>query len=1087
MCQQRDGSRVLKISSPALLRCFVIVLSLVSLVKGATWISRPQDQSVTVGRNVTFPCEVQDPNNNLTKVWNKGTTPIFINGVRSNVPDRYTLIGRNTLVIQNVELADDSFYTCSIFTFDNAQVKLTVLLPPGPPSITTNVSSNQFIENSVISFNCSSTGGKPAPTIEWLRNGQLINSAIYTPPAQERGTASSHIEVTLGRSDHSANYSCKVFNEANQDSPRIETRTLNVQYAPSIRFEPNYSPYRVKINSQFNLRCIVDSNPSFTSIEWYKDGEQLAVALPIYPINSVQKSHHGNYTCKARNFIQGKPYEASASVFVDVIYAPIITTQNLIIANISTQVSLNCQVDANPPASRITWRKLGNDPIEANGPNFQFTAAKRFDGNYSCTAFSRLEPSGLPAEDISSTGTTIVKIQYAPGQASINPISSILVGQTVELKCSVSDTGFPFPVYEWRKVGSPQILQSTNSQTYTIETASLSHNGDYTCLPKNLMGEGTPATIKVVVNSPPEFYESTPSETVFTIPITQSNIYLEHKVDGRPAPNVQWFKNGQPLAMLADMYTVESTSRSLDQYKYRVTTRVSFLGSERDQNRLQIDDLGNYTCRVMSADTGSPVEKSTFLSVQFPPEVIVSPRVAANIGETATLKCLAQANPPPVFYWFRQSQRITNSSNIMVYEQTTGGTATFEGYLQIKSTQQDDFGDYVCEVNNSWGQIRRTVTLSVTDKPEAPQNLQSTEKTWESVKLKWDPGFNGGYPQTFFIVVQSEHGAKTVEVYPNGVYTFNVTRLMPHTSYNFLVYGQNDLGRGTNSKAFTDTTNVLSFPALSEIPKFQVEEKKLEIHHELGQSYCLRVEISTDNRKKWTVVEPCVTAADGVVSLAQQGATDVNVSVCLVYRPEVCGDPVMAEINEPNTPDLTKTQVIIIGCVCATILTVLLIILVCIIFKRRRKNKNYTNDPHSPRTVQQGNGAIPSQKPRTYDNQDGLHFDNRNGYPVQYVSNPRDNYPMGDMSYDSQSYDKQYEFEMNRRNANISDPFYSEKQGDLSFNGGSPRTPTKDPQQFIGVPEEHTKEGGSFGSGNESGYSTPDKAKPKKVIYEVVV
>lgn len=64
----------------------------------------------------------------------------------------------------------------------------------------------------------------------------------------------------------------------------------------------------------------------------------------------------------------------------------------------------------------------------------------------------------------------------------------------------------------------------------------------------------------------------------------------------------------------------------------------------------------------------------------------------------------------------------------------------------------------------------------ILDKPEAPQNLQSTEKTWESVKLKWDPGFNGGYPQTFIIVVQSVHGEKTVDVYPNGVYTFNVTR-----------------------------------------------------------------------------------------------------------------------------------------------------------------------------------------------------------------------------------------------------------------------------------------------------------------------
>ena len=56
----------------------------------------------------------------------------------------------------------------------------------------------------------------------------------------------------------------------------------------------------------------------------------------------------------------------------------------------------------------------------------------------------------------------------------------------------------------------------------------------------------------------------------------------------------------------------------------------------------------------------------------------------------------------------------------------------------------------------------------------------------------------------------------------------------------------------------------------------------------------------------------------------------------------------------------------------------------------------------------------------------------------------------------------------------------------MSFNG-TPRSPTKDPQ-FINVPEDHTKEGGgSFGSGNESGYSTPDKTKPKKVIYEVVV
>lgn len=102
-------------------------------------------------------------------------------------------------------------------------------MPPGPPSINSNVSSSQFVENSVISFNCSSTGGKPAPKIDWLRNGQPLNSAIYSPPSEEMGTASSQIVVTLQRSDHSANYSCKVYNEANQNSPLIQTRTLNVQ------------------------------------------------------------------------------------------------------------------------------------------------------------------------------------------------------------------------------------------------------------------------------------------------------------------------------------------------------------------------------------------------------------------------------------------------------------------------------------------------------------------------------------------------------------------------------------------------------------------------------------------------------------------------------------------------------------------------------------------------------------------------------------------------------------------------------------------------------------------------------------------
>ena len=68
------------------------------------------------------------------------------------------------------------------------------------------------------------------------------------------------------------------------------------------------------------------------------------------------------------------------------------------------------------------------------------------------------------------------------------------------------------------------------------------------------------------------------------------------------------------------------------------------------------------------------------------------------------------------------------------------------------------------------------ISFSKTDIPDPPTNLASIGKTWESVKLKWDPGFYGGYDQTFFVLVSSIYGQKDVEVYPRSSNTFNVTR-----------------------------------------------------------------------------------------------------------------------------------------------------------------------------------------------------------------------------------------------------------------------------------------------------------------------
>ena len=91
---------------------------------------------------------------------------------------------------------------------------------------------------------------------------------------------------------------------------------------------------------------------------------------------------------------------------------------------------------------------------------------------------------------------------------------------------------------------------------------------------------------------------------------------------------------------------------------------------------------------------------------------------------------------------------------------------------------------------------------------------------------------------------------------------------------------------------------VLVFPALVKVPEYDAEDRKLSVPNELNHSYCLRIETRAQNSRTWTVVEPCVTAENGVITLDRTDLTDVNVSICLVYRPEVCGEPVACKISK---------------------------------------------------------------------------------------------------------------------------------------------------------------------------------------------
>ena len=69
----------------------------------------------------------------------------------------------------------------------------------------------------------------------------------------------------------------------------------------------------------------------------------------------------------------------------------------------------------------------------------------------------------------------------------------------------------------------------------------------------------------------------------------------------------------------------------------------------------------------------------------------------------------------------------------------------------------------------------KLLSLTIPGKPDKPTNLASVVKTWESIKLKWDAGFDGGYIQSFFISVRSVFGERIYEVLPSAATEYNVS------------------------------------------------------------------------------------------------------------------------------------------------------------------------------------------------------------------------------------------------------------------------------------------------------------------------
>ncbi|XDV16259.1 hypothetical protein PO909_016052 [Leuciscus waleckii] len=454
-------------------------------------------------------------------------------------------------------------------------------------------------------------------------------------------------------SDDSGEYKCKSINEHGEKYS--DNVTLNVMYSPR-SVSVSISPSGVIVEGySVTLNCISDSNPP-AEISWFKGGRNILQSGETYNITNIKSEASGDYHCSARN---KHGSQTSAAVNVNIMYPPrnvsvLISESGVIVEGYS--VTLNCISDSNPPPE-ISWIKGGT--IVGSGRIYSISKISSYDsGEYKCKSINK------HGEKYSDAVT--LNVMYPPRNVSvsISPSGVIVEGDSVTLNC-ISDSNPPALNFSWFKGGT--IVGS--GRIYNISKISSDDSGEYKCKSINKHGEkySDAVTLNVMYSPRNVSVSISPSGVI----VEGDSVTLNCISDSNPPAEISWFKGG------------------------------TFVGSGRIYNisKISSDDSGEYKCKSINKH-GEKYSDAVTLNVMYSPRnvsVSISPSGVIVEGDSVTLNCISDSNPPAEISWFK------------------GGTIVGSGRIySISNISSDDSGEYKCKSINEHGEKDSdTVPLNV--------------------------------------------------------------------------------------------------------------------------------------------------------------------------------------------------------------------------------------------------------------------------------------------------------------------------------------------------------------------------------------
>nr|XP_044613844.1 neurofascin isoform X7 [Equus asinus] len=255
--------------------------------------------------------------------------------------------------------------------------------------------------------------GNPKPTIQWMVNGEPLQSA---PPNPNREVAGDTIIFRDTQISSRAVYQC---NTSNEHGYLLANAFVSVLDVPPRMLSPRNQLIRVILYNRTRLDCPFFGSP-IPTLRWFKNGQGSNLDGGNYhvyengslEIKMIRKEDQGIYTCVATNILGKAENQVRLEVKDPTRIFRMPEDQ---VAKRGTTVQLECRVKHDPSLKlTVSWLKddeplyIGNRMKKEDDSLTIFGVAERDQGSYTCVASTELD------QDLAKAYLTVLADQATP-------------------------------------------------------------------------------------------------------------------------------------------------------------------------------------------------------------------------------------------------------------------------------------------------------------------------------------------------------------------------------------------------------------------------------------------------------------------------------------------------------------------------------------------------------------------------------------------------------------------------------------------------------------------------------------------------